>query len=142
MFVPFPQRPLARLLGGGRQGLPGRNKFRISCETCKGKFASCAKFSLANFAAGAKLRIMRVILPSPHTPASIAAACGVSVATIYRAISGGPCGAPLAVLVHHATKGAVPCWVLRPDLWRKRQVPPVPLRPRVHRSASDLDLSA
>ena len=85
---------------------------------------------------------MRVILPSPHTPASIAAACGVSAATIYRAISGGPCGGPLAVLIHHTTRGAIPCWVLRPDLWRKRQVPPVPLRPRVHRAASDLDLSA
>ena len=75
---------------------------------------------------------MKILLPTGHTAQSIASACGVHLASIYRAVSGGPCGSKLATLIHYATNGAIPCWSLRPDLWTEGQIPPVPDRFRAH----------
>lgn len=52
---------------------------------------------------------------------------GVNVWTLYKIEKGKRATEHQAVQIHHGSCGAVPCWVLRPDLWREGQVPPLPL---------------
>lgn len=53
-------------------------------------------------------------------------ALGVSsYAALWRVLAGRQRSSPdLAIRIHRATAGAVPCWELRPDLWAPGQVPP------------------
>lgn len=47
----------------------------------------------------------------------LAAAVGVSQPAITKARAVGRVSAALAVKIEAATKGRVPCWRMRPDLW-------------------------
>jgi DNA-binding transcriptional regulator YdaS (Cro superfamily) len=49
---------------------------------------------------------------------SFAEAVGVRQPSIFHAKKAGHVSAELARDIHLATDGAVPCWELRPDLWR------------------------
>jgi len=75
---------------------------------------------------------MRIQPPPGHTAQTIATACGVHVGSIHRALNSFDehgvhvCSGSLASSIHHVSKGAIPAWILRPDLWREGQVPPVP----------------
>ena len=48
---------------------------------------------------------------------ALAKACDVRQGTIWKARSVGRVSAELAVKIDRATKGAIPRWRLRPDLW-------------------------
>jgi DNA-binding transcriptional regulator YdaS (Cro superfamily) len=76
---------------------------------------------------------MRISLPEGITAAELAATCKVHPSSMHRALNDFDpdtgvhvCGPGLAVAIHHASGGKVPCWSLRPDLWLEGQVPPVP----------------
>ncbi|WP_082476072.1 YdaS family helix-turn-helix protein [Methylobacterium sp. Leaf99] len=49
--------------------------------------------------------------------AKLGSACGVSQGAIWKAKRAGRVSGELAVAIERATKGAVPRWQLRPDLW-------------------------
>lgn len=74
---------------------------------------------------------MKIALPHGVTCATLAATCGIHPASMARALNDFDpttgvhvCGPALAVAIHWATDGVVPCWALRPDLWREGQIPP------------------
>ena len=60
------------------------------------------------------------------TAARIAKATGLTPTTISRALRGLQCDEITAITIHFGSKGLVPCWSLRPDIWREGQIPPVP----------------
>lgn len=49
--------------------------------------------------------------------AKLGTACGVTQGAIWKAKRAGRVSGELAVKIEHATKGSVPRWRLRPDLW-------------------------
>lgn len=56
--------------------------------------------------------------------AKLGVACGVSQGAIWKAKRAGRVSGELAVAIEKATKGSVPRWRLRPDLWdRPADVP-------------------
>ena len=69
---------------------------------------------------------MRIPLPPGHTAQSIADTCGVNVVTVHRALNLLSCSDELVIDIHFATHGEIPCWALKPKIWREGQVPPVP----------------
>ena len=77
---------------------------------------------------------MRIEIPKGHTASSIARTCGVHSASVHRALADYDeatgvhvCSGALAIAIHYATKGAIKCWDLRPDYWKRGQIPPKPL---------------
>ena len=85
---------------------------------------------------------MRFTFPPGMSAKSIAAACGVDPVTIWRALGKGPCSAELVVLIHFASCGAIPCWKLKPKIWREGQIPPVPTLFDAHASSSSKKTAA
>lgn len=74
---------------------------------------------------------MKINLPNGVTCASLATQCGVHPASMARALNDFDpvsgvhvCGPQLAISIHYASNGEIPCWKLRPDIWREGQVPP------------------
>ena len=59
------------------------------------------------------------------TQQKLAAACGVTQASISRARLTGRISPQFAIAIHRVTDGAVPASALRPDLWRKAGDVPV-----------------
>lgn len=55
--------------------------------------------------------------------AKLGAACGVTQGAIWKAKTAGRVSGELAVAIEKATKGAVPRWRLRPDLWDTPALP-------------------
>jgi DNA-binding transcriptional regulator YdaS (Cro superfamily) len=49
--------------------------------------------------------------------AKLGVACGVTQGAIWKAKRAGRVSGELAVKIERATKGSVPRWRLRPDLW-------------------------
>ena len=62
-----------------------------------------------------------------RTKENLALACGATQGAISRAKRAGRLSPGLAIAIHHATGGAVPGSVLRPDLWRRPEDVPVEL---------------
>lgn len=73
---------------------------------------------------------MRIILPAHLSAQALADRCDVHIASMYRALNKFDesgvhvCSPELAERIHRESNGAIPCWVLRPDLWAEGQVPP------------------
>ena len=62
---------------------------------------------------------------------------GVNLWTLYKIEAGEQDAADIQCpRIHWATRGRIPAWVLRPDLWKEGQVPPNPFRAIVSGSAS------
>lgn len=73
---------------------------------------------------------MKVRTSSRTNVPSLAQRCRVHVGSMYRALNDvneagvHNCSPELAIAIHRATEGAIPCWDLRPDLWAVGQLPP------------------
>lgn len=51
---------------------------------------------------------------------------GLTRVKIWRAIKKKQCSESTAIILHHASNGAIPAWELRPDIWKPGQEPPKP----------------
>lgn len=60
------------------------------------------------------------------TQVALGRAIGTSQNAIYDALRRGHVSPEMAAAIHYATKGVVPAWELRPDLWSRGVEPPRP----------------